>query len=195
MKLILDLLQGMGLSAATGLRPFLPALLAGALAAGDLGIDFDGTDFAFLEASWFLLALAVALVAALLLRGPLSTPAGDSALQGAGIGLGALLFAGTLDDRHDTWWYGLLLGAAFAILAASVSRSLLGRVRERFVRGGDTAAAGALPLYAEGAAVVLAGASVLFPPLALVGVGFLALLAVRGRGREDRKYAGLRILR
>ena len=49
MDLALDLLQGVGIAAAVGVRPFLPALLAGALAAGDLGIDFDGTDCAFLE--------------------------------------------------------------------------------------------------------------------------------------------------
>jgi hypothetical protein len=41
MKLVLDILQGMGLASATGLRPFLPALLAGALATEDLGVDFD----------------------------------------------------------------------------------------------------------------------------------------------------------
>ena len=49
MKLALDILQGLGLASATGLRPFLPALLAGALASGDVGLDFDGTAFAFLE--------------------------------------------------------------------------------------------------------------------------------------------------
>ena len=37
-------LQGIGLALAVGLRPFLPALLAGALARGDVGVDFDGTD-------------------------------------------------------------------------------------------------------------------------------------------------------
>ena len=52
MKLALDILQGLGLASATGLRPFLPALLAGALASGDLGLDFDGTQFAFLESPW-----------------------------------------------------------------------------------------------------------------------------------------------
>ena len=68
MKLLLDILQGMGVSAAAGLRPFLPTLLVGALAADDLGVDFDGTDFAFLESPWFLLAIVVALVVTTLLR-------------------------------------------------------------------------------------------------------------------------------
>ena len=49
MDLLLDLLQGVGIAAAVGIRPFLPVLLVGALASADLGLDFDGTDFSFLE--------------------------------------------------------------------------------------------------------------------------------------------------
>ena len=48
MDFLLDILQGAGLAAAIGIRPFLPVLLAGALAPADLGIDFEGTEFAFL---------------------------------------------------------------------------------------------------------------------------------------------------
>ena len=56
---LFDLLQGAGIAAAIGIRPFLPVLLVGALAAANLGIDFDGTDFAFLEQAP---ALAIVLV-------------------------------------------------------------------------------------------------------------------------------------
>jgi hypothetical protein len=63
MKLVLDILQGLGVASATGLRPFLPAILTGALAAADLGVDFDGTEFAFLESPVWLLILVAALVA------------------------------------------------------------------------------------------------------------------------------------
>ncbi|MBI5104448.1 MAG: DUF4126 domain-containing protein [Solirubrobacterales bacterium] len=195
MKLLLDILQGAGVSTATGLRPFLPALLVGALAAGDLGVDFDGTEFSFLESPWFLLVLVVALVATIFLRRQVETPYGEAALSGIGIGLGALLFAGSLDDRHDTWWYGLLLGAAFAYLATVVSRSIIGRVRARFQSQNETGAAAALPIYAEAAGLVVAGLSVLFPPLAIVAVGFLVALLLAGRRRSEQKYAGLRILR
>src|SRR3954470_12231376 len=59
---LLDLLQAAGIGAAVGIRPFLPALLVGALAAGDIGVDFDGTDFAFLEQAPFLLVMLVGLV-------------------------------------------------------------------------------------------------------------------------------------
>lgn len=195
MKLVLDILQGLGLASATGLRPFLPALLAGALAAGDVGLDFDGTSFAFLESPVWLLILVAALVATLFARKVLETGPGEAALAGIGIGLGALLCAASIDDRHDTWWYGLIVGAVAALLASAVSRSLFARVRARFAAAGDSQAAAALPWYGEAAGLVVAGASILFPPLAIVAVGFLVALLVTGRRRSDQKYAGLRILR
>ena len=63
MDFILDLLQGAGIAAAIGIRPFLPVLLAGALASADVGLDFSGTDFSFLEAWPFLLGVLVLVVA------------------------------------------------------------------------------------------------------------------------------------
>ena len=65
MHTFLTISQGIGLAAACGIRPFLPAVLAGGLAASDTGLDFDGTDFAFLESTAFLIALVVALAATL----------------------------------------------------------------------------------------------------------------------------------
>jgi hypothetical protein len=195
MKLVLDILQGLGLASAVGLRPFLPALLAGALASGDLGLDFDGTQFAFLESPIWLLALVVALIVSVFIRSLLESPPGEAALAGIGIGLGALLCAASIDDRHATWWYGLIAGAAVALLASAVSGSLFARVRARFASANDSQAAAALPFYGEAAGTIVAGASILFPPLAIVAVGFLIALLVTGRRRSDQKYAGLRILR
>lgn len=191
MRLLLDILQGAGVSAASGIRPFLPALLTGALASADLGVDFGGTQFAFLEAPWFLLLLAVGLVASYLARASVEEGPGEAAMTGIGIGLGALMFAGTLDDRFGTWWPGLPAGIVCALLASVATRTLLARVRGRL----DREARAALPLYPEGAAAILAGLSILFPPLAIVGIGFLARLLYAGRKRSQEKYAGLRILR
>ena len=90
---------------------------------------------------------------------------------------------------------GLIIGALIAYLASTVSRAIFGRVRARFASAGDGQAAAALPFYGEAAGLVVAGASILFPPLALVAVGFLIALLITGRRRGDQKYAGLRILR
>lgn len=191
MKTLLDILQGTGVSAAAGLRPFLPTLAVGALATADLGVDFDGTAFAFLERPWFLLVVTLAMVASVLARSHLESGAGEAALTGIGAGLGALLFAGTLDDRHATWWPGLLAGVVCALIAQAGARSLLTRTRARL----DPAAAAALFLYAEAAALVLAGLSVLVPPVSVLAIAFFLWLRTGGRRRDGERYAGLRILR
>jgi hypothetical protein len=191
MRLLLDILQGAGLSTAAGLRPFLPTLVAGGFASADIGVDFDHTDFSFLESPVFLLAVALAMVLTFLFRGRLDTPAGAAALSGIAIGLGALLFAGTLDDHEDIWWPGLIGGLLCASLASAAVRSLFQRTRTRL----DADAAAALPIYAEGVGMVLAALSILIPPVSILAIGFLVWLLAGGRRRSGEKYAGLRILR
>jgi hypothetical protein len=193
MRFLLDLLQGAGFGSATGLRPFLPALAAGLLALGDLGVDYDDTAFGFLEAPPFLVALLLGLIAAIVLerRQDISGGPVEAALAGIGIGLGALLGAGSLDDRHDVWWPGLLVGAAAAALAGATARSLFGRVRARL----DADARAALPAYAELAAVLIVVACAFVEPAAVVVLVLVAWLLLAGRRRGRQKYAGLRILR
>ena len=191
MNFLLDLLQGAGLAAANGIRPFLPALLAGLLASANLGLDFDDTSFAFLEHPILLGVLAGAAVGAAAGRKALETERGTLALGVVGVILGVLLAAGSLDDRSSTWWPALPVGALCAALGFVVVRSLLTRVRGRL----DAGAAGALPFYAEVIALAIAALSILFPPLALVALGLLLRLQLGGKRREDEKYAGLRILR
>jgi Domain of unknown function (DUF4126) len=192
LQLLIDILQGMGLSGAAGLRPFLPALVAGALATADVGVDYEGTSFAFLEQPVWLGAVAVALVAVVALgrREAIAAPV-ESATIGIGIGLGALLFAATLADNTDMWWPGLLAGGLCATLAAAATRSLMTRVRARL----DAEARGALPVYLEGTAVLLAGLSVVAAPISVLAIGFFAFLLRGGKRRAGEKYAGLRILR
>ena len=57
------------------------------------------------------------------------------------------------------------------------------------------AAAAALPLYAEGAGLLLAILSVVAPPVGPIAVALLLWLLFAGRRREGQKYAGLRILK
>jgi hypothetical protein len=194
MDFVLDLLQGIGIAAAIGVRPFLPVLLAGALASADIGLDFDGTDFAFLETWPFLLAVLV--VVGVLeygwrRRGRDEPPPLVYALGAVAVALGALQGAGSLADDGHTIIPGLVLGAAAALLGFLAARSLFGRVRRRL----DPEAASALPVYAEGVALIGAGLSILLPPLAILLVAAQAWLLAGGRRREGEKYAGLRILR
>ena len=196
MDLVFDLLQGAGIAAAVGIRPFLPVLLVGALASQDAGLDFDGTGFAFLESPGFLLGVVVlvALTYALTRRGtldPLDAGAGLVAFATLSLALGALEAGGSMDDRDHPVVVGIVVGLAATALGFFASRSLFNRVRARL----DAEAAGALPVYREGVALVVAGLSVLFPPLAAVALVGLAFLLSGGRRREGEKYAGLRILR
>ncbi|HWV87810.1 MAG TPA: DUF4126 family protein [Capillimicrobium sp.] len=196
MRLFLDICTGAGVSASSGIRPFLPALATGALASADAGIDFEGTDFAFLEGFWFLLAVLLALIVVVGLqraRGADFVESGPvgAAIAGLAIGIGAVLFAGTLADHGYAWWPGLIGGAACAALGQAAARGLFDRVRARV----EPAVRDALVVYADGAALVGAVLSILVPPLAIVLLAFLVWLLLGGRRRAGEKYAGLRILR
>ncbi len=195
MDTLLDLLQAAGIGAAVGIRPFLPALLVGALAAGNLGVNFGGTDWSFLEKAPFLLAMIVGLVAFDFAR----RRAGEERLEaGAGfalIGLVAIAVAllegaGSLADRDGPVAAGIAVAVVAAVLGLLAVRPLFQRVRTRL-----GAEAGLLPLYREALGLVVAGLSVLFPPLAIIVVGGLVFLLLGGQRREGEKYAGLRILR
>jgi len=193
MQFVFDLLQGIGIAAAVGIRPMLPVLLAGALASANVGLDFEGTDFAFLE-SWPFLLAAVLVAAGLVYAGRARAAEPPALVYGLAVlcvVLGVLEAAGSLADRGHSIVPGVLLGAAAAVLGFLAARSLFTRVRRRL----DAEAAGALPVYAEGTALVAAGLSILFPPLAVLVVGGLAWLLLGGRRREGEKYAGLRVLR
>jgi hypothetical protein len=193
-EFVFDLLQGTGIAAAIGIRPFLPVLLAGALASADIGLDFDGTDYAFMEEWPFLLGVLVLVAVtdfAQRRRANLETGAVVWLLLTLAVVLGALQGAASLADHGHPVVAGIVAGVAAATLGFFAARSLFGRVRRRL----DAEDQAFLPLYGEGAALGAAGASILFPPLAIVVIAGLAWLLAGGRRRAGEKYAGLRILR
>jgi hypothetical protein len=188
---------GLGLALAAGLRPFFPALLAGALASKKLlGLGFTHGHYRFLQSGWWLVVLAVVLVLAYLIQlrlgserfasGPIS-----AALAGIGIGIGALLFAGTLAAHGDASWPGLIGGAACAALSQLAVRPLLSGARTRLP---DRAAREALTIYVDAAALLFAAFVALLHPLGYLLLALLVWLTMRARQRARKKYAGLRIL-
>jgi hypothetical protein len=194
--LVFDIFQGIGMAAAVGIRPFLPALVVGALAADDLQIDFAHSDFSFLQHVPFLLILVVGAALLALLERRLTGPrlaGGPVAMTIAVVSLviGALLFGGSLARGGYASWPGLIGGVICAAVGVAATRPLLTRVRARL----DAEAAAALPLFAEGTALLAAALSVLLPPVGLIVLLLLLWLLYAGRGRGEQKYAGLRILR
>ena len=213
-SLVLDIGQGAGLAGASGVRPFLPPLLAGGLASADVGLDFDGTSWEFLERPPFLLVVVVLAAASYALdrraaaaRHPGDRGDDDPARAGdardepaprrnlveAAMALpaGMLLFAASLAEGGHPDWPGLVAGAACALLGYFSVALLLARARARVEAG----AAGLFDLYAAAFAVALAAVAILLPPAGYVALAGFALLAVRARAAAGRKYQGLRILR
>jgi hypothetical protein len=203
MSLFLDIGTGAGLASSTGVRPYLPPLLAGGLARGDVGIDFDGTDVSFLESTGFLAGVVALGVAAFLLersapkrsspdvggwagRGPVEIVAGV-----VGVARGALLFAGALADNGHAAWIGLVFGPICAALAWLAVGGLVERVRARV----EPEQAPLVTAFADGAALLLAAIAVFLPPVALLAIPAFFVLLAGGRRRVGEKYAGLRILR
>jgi hypothetical protein len=187
-------------------RPFLPALLVGALAANDAGIDFDGTDYSFLESPWFLFAIVLLAAMVYAVNGRIETGAADGGRRTAellervsaavGVVLGGLLFAGSLADHGQTSWWGLPAGLLCAGLGYLAVWTLFSRARRRLASQPDARAARSLiDIYAEGIGLALAALAVFVEPAGYAALVVFAFLIVRSRGERGQKYGGLRILR
>ena len=192
MSAFLDTTTGMGLAGATGVRPYLPPLLAGVLARGDTGIDFDGTDWHFMESTGFLAAvLALAVIMYAIERSGPNRRAVELFSGTMGLVLGAMLFAGALADGGTASWPGLIAGAVCAALGWRAVGDLLERTRARL----DAGPAALLTAYADIAALVLAAIAIFLPPASILMIAAFLVLLSGGRRREGEKYAGLRVLR
>ena len=196
MDLTFDIFQGIGVAAAVGVRPFLPALATGALAAGDVELSYKHTDFSFLQKPVFLLimVLGVVLVGGIerRLAGRTEEPRWLTyGLAAISLALGALFFGGELARNHDAVVIGIVAGVLCAAVGVLATKPLLARVRARL----DAEAVGALPLIVEAAATLGAVLSIVAPPVGVIVLLGLLWLMIAGRGRQQHKYAGLRILR
>lgn len=197
MHLAFDIFQGIGIAAAIGIRPFLPSVAAGALAAGGVELHFDHTSYSFLQSLPFLLVMAIGtLVLVSLDRGVwaqrLHSNSGTAVLGVISLALGGMFFAGSLVRDHHAAWPGWIGGVVCAAIGLAAARPFLSRLRSRL---DEAAAAVGLPVISDGSALLVAVLSIVAPPLGLIALLALGWLLYAGRGRGDAKYAGLRILR
>jgi cell division protein FtsW (lipid II flippase) len=195
MHLVFDIFQGIGVAAAVGIRPFLPGLVAGALAAGDVELSFDHTHFHFLAQPLFLLIMVVAIVILGVVERRLAGRGQSRVLTAVltvcALAIGALFCGGAVARSHHSEWIGVGAGIVCAAVGIAATQPLLARVRGRL----DAEAGPILPLLTDAAAALAAALSIVAPPLGVILVAALVWLLIVGRGATEQKYAGLRILR
>ena len=188
---------GLGLAVACGLRPYLPALLAGALSSSSaLGVHFVPGSYRFLQAGWWLVVVTAVLAVAYVLQLQMGSERFAKALGGAvaaqSVGVGALLFAGSLAAHGDAAWPGLIAGAGAAAIAWQSSDAIVSGARGRLP---DRASREALSVYLDAASLAAAALAALLHPLGYVLAAGAVWLLLRVRSRVEAKYAGLRVLR
>jgi hypothetical protein len=194
MDLFLAISQGIGTSLATGVRTFLVPLLVGALARGDVGVDFDGTEYEFLE-STFWLALMLALVVGAWWLERSDVPVSAAAWAVASAAIGGVLFAGSLAEEAYASEPGLFAGALVALIGYLAARVFLGGATERLSARGESGAARSLTVVVDIATLIFAALALLVSPVSYLGLVFCAWVLVVQRRRGAQKYEGLRILR
>ncbi|MEA2424584.1 MAG: hypothetical protein QOH13_994 [Thermoleophilaceae bacterium] len=198
----MDIGQGTGLAATAGARPFLPLIVTGVMAHEDAGVDFTGTDWAWME-SWVFVGILAALFVIFWVmdrsgKSELVRPGGRAMEAGPPYpffcaAAGALLFAGSLADGGQTSWPGLVAGAVVGFIGYLALGRFFMRANQRLLSAGDPGV-----VLGLGRDALTIGLTVLIVLVDVAGyaalLGVLVLL-VTSRGREGEKYEGLRVLR
>jgi len=177
-------------------------IATGVLAHEDAGIDFTGTDWAWMESWIFIGILAAAFIAFWLMDragtnerirpGGRAMEAQPSYLISCAIA-GALLFAGSLADGGETSWPGLVAGAVVGFIGYLSLGMLFMRANARLFAAGDPAVL--LGLGRDLLTVALTVLCVLVDPVGYAVLIVALGLLVAARRRADEKYEGLRVLR
>jgi hypothetical protein len=135
--------------------------------------------------------LGLALAAGVLAGAPGRSDGLGNALGLLAAVAGGFLFGISLGDNGHAEWPGYLVGAACAIGAYLVARDVASGAASRASAGSPLAVSAFIAMFA----LILAGLSLLFGPLSLVGLAGLVVLGVGRRRRAARKHEGLRVLR
>jgi hypothetical protein len=133
------------------------------------------------------------------LAGALAGAAGSGSGGGAapalallGVAGGAVLFGWSLTQEDHPAWPGWIAGAAAALFAFFVIGGLVAGARARM---GERQSPGGVIGIVVVVSLVLAGLSLVVPPVSLAAALALVWLAAARRRRAQRKYEGLRVLR
>jgi hypothetical protein len=197
-----DIGQGAGLSSTSGARPLLAVIATGVLAHEDVGINFTGTDWSWMESWVFLGILAVIYIAFWVMdragKSQLIRPGGRATEAGPPYRLmvaaaGAVLFAGSLASGGETEWPGLVAGAVIGFIGYLALGLLFMRANQRLIASGDPGVV--LGFGRDLLTVALCVLCVLLDPLGYVVLIASLVLVLAARRREGEKYHGLRILR
>jgi hypothetical protein len=197
-----DIGQGAGLATTSGARPFLAVIATGVLAHEDAGIDFTGTDWAWME-SWIFIGILLALFIAFWVmdhagKNERIRPGGRAMeagrpYQAACAIAGALLFAGSLANGGETGWPGLVAGAVVGLIGYLALGRLFMRANQRLFAAGDPGIL--LGIGRDVLTVVLTVAIVLADVIGYAVFVAAVVLILMARRREGEKYEGLRVLR
>jgi hypothetical protein len=202
MSAFMDIGQGTGLAATAGARPFLPLIVTGAMAHEDAGVDFTGTDWAWME-SWVFVGILAALFVLFWVldrsgKNELIRPGGRAMEAGPPYpffcaAAGALLFAGSLADGGEASWPGLVAGALVGFIGYLALGRFFMRANQRLLAAGDP---GVLLGLGRDALTIAATVLVVVADVAGYAVALAVLvLLFTARRREGEKYEGLRVLR
>jgi hypothetical protein len=194
MDLFRAISQGVGTSLAAGVRAFLAPLMVGVLARANVGVNFEGTEYEFLESIvWLAILLSLIVGAWLIERADVPVAPATWAIAGAAIG--GVLFAGCLAERDYMSEPGLLAGAVVALVAFAAARVFLGGAEERLAARGESGAGTTLGMIADAVVLAVTALAVLVEPSAYLALAFCAWVLLVRRRRAGQKYEGLRILR
>jgi hypothetical protein len=197
-----DIGQGAGLATTSGARPLLAVIATGVLAHENVGIDFTGTDWAWMESWIFIGILATLFIAFWVMdregKSERVRPGGRATEAGRQYQLlcalaGALLFAGSLADGGETSWPGLVVGAVIGFIGYLALGRLFMRANQRVFAAGDPGVV--LGLGRDLLTVALTVLVVLADVAGYVVLVVALVLIVAARRREGEKYEGLRVLR
>ena len=177
-------------------------ITTGVMAHQDAGIDFSGTDWAWME-SWIFLGILAALYVIFWVMdrkqdNELIRPGGRAMEAGPAYPIlcavaGALLFAGTLADAGDTAWPGLVAGAVGGFIGFLAFGLLFMRANQRLMASGDPGVV--LGLGRDLLTIAVTVLVILVDVLGYVVLSLALVLIVTARRRDGEKYEGLRVLR